>query len=117
MVIYIHVHTETTKSPTSVLFRLNVVDMLQQSENISKYGHRIEHRIFNKRGAGRPVIWNKTLECYKDKHLTKKAWDTICKEIRPEFEDMEDANKTEFRKYTNIYYIVVKSNYHSRQNF
>lgn len=43
----------------------------------------------------KPVIWDKTLDIYKDRNETKKAWIEIFKEMNNEFENLEDKVKND----------------------
>ncbi|KAF5289598.1 hypothetical protein FQR65_LT11789 [Abscondita terminalis] len=44
----------------------------------------------------RPVIWDKTRDAYKDRNETRNAWKEIFVEIRPDFEELEAAEKNSF---------------------
>ncbi|XP_074038602.1 uncharacterized protein [Leptinotarsa decemlineata] len=55
----------------------------------------------------RPVLWDKTLESYKDRNVTKNAWREILLEVKPDFEELEDKEKNTFgkdviRRWTNL---------------
>lgn len=52
---------------------------------------------------GRPVIWDKTLECYKDKNLKLSAWREICVVFKAEFEEMPEKKRQEFGKYFSLF--------------
>lgn len=41
----------------------------------------------------RPVIWDKSLEEYKYKNLTLKAWEEICGILNNDFENLDETNK------------------------
>lgn len=47
----------------------------------------------------RPVLWNKTLDTYKDKLLTKKAWQDICCELDGDFELKTEEEKQDYGKF------------------
>ncbi|XP_072378009.1 uncharacterized protein [Diabrotica undecimpunctata] len=47
---------------------------------------------------GRPVIWDKTSETYKERNETRSAWQEICRELKNSFEVLESNNKTKFGK-------------------
>lgn len=51
----------------------------------------------------RPVLWDKTLEHYKDRNLTRNAWNEVCIELNSEFEELGDKEKNAFGKYCKIY--------------
>ena len=44
----------------------------------------------------RPVIWDKNLVEYKDKILTKNAWEEIFAEMNADFNNLDEKKKTEF---------------------
>lgn len=62
----------------------------------------------------RPVLWDKSLDSYKDRNATKNAWREILIELNPEFDALDDKEKNVFGKYifTNIkiikYYLKYK---------
>lgn len=41
----------------------------------------------------RPVVWDKSLEEYKYKNLTLKAWEEICGILNNDFENLDETNK------------------------
>ncbi|XP_076663647.1 uncharacterized protein LOC143366437 [Andrena cerasifolii] len=64
---------------------------------------------------GRPVLWDKTLDIYKDRNQTKKAWKEVCKKLKSNFEELSDTEKNSFsnevaKKWTNVRDSFVKSN-------
>ncbi|CAG9829273.1 unnamed protein product [Diabrotica balteata] len=44
----------------------------------------------------KPVIWDKTLEIYKDRNSTKKAWEEVCLALNPDLENNGDGEKNAF---------------------
>jgi len=38
----------------------------------------------------RPVIWDKTLDIYKDRNLTRNAWKVICLAFVEDFDDKSE---------------------------
>ncbi|KAH9629104.1 hypothetical protein HF086_008553 [Spodoptera exigua] len=55
----------------------------------------------------RPVLWDKTLEIYKDKNLRTAGWREICIILNEDFEEMEEKNRQDYaksivKKWTNI---------------
>ncbi|XP_068084807.1 uncharacterized protein [Anabrus simplex] len=55
----------------------------------------------------RPVLWDKTLDIYKDRNATRKAWREVCLELKPDFDVIEDKEKNAFgkeviRRWTNL---------------
>lgn len=48
---------------------------------------------------GRPVLWDKTLEIYKDKRLTYEAWREIFIILNKDFDEMTNVKKNEYGKY------------------
>ena len=63
----------------------------------------------------RPVLWDKTLDIYKDRNQTKKAWKEVCKKLKSNFEELSDTEKNSFsnevaKKWTNVRDSFVKSN-------
>lgn len=65
----------------------------------SNYCDQIDIEFLITLVEARPVLWDKTLEEYKDKVLTKNAWAEICKELHTGFEEMSDKEKNEFGEY------------------
>ena len=41
----------------------------------------------------RRVLWDKTLEIFKDRNTTRNAWREVCVEIRSDFDELEDKEK------------------------
>lgn len=46
-----------------------------------------------------PVLWDKTLEDYKDRIKTRNAWIEIFKQLNEGFEEMEDKERNEYGEY------------------
>lgn len=47
----------------------------------------------------KPVLWDKTLDVYKDRNATRKAWEEVCLAINPEFENISETEKNSLGKY------------------
>lgn len=47
----------------------------------------------------RPVLWDKTLEIYKDKNLRTAGWREICIILNEDFEEMEEKNRQDYGKF------------------
>lgn len=47
----------------------------------------------------REVLWDKTLEIYKDKRKSLKAWFEICHIMNENFADLPDTEKNKYGKY------------------
>lgn len=47
----------------------------------------------------RPVLWDKTLEIFKDRNATRNAWHEVCLELLKDFDNLEDSKKNDFGKY------------------
>jgi thiol-disulfide isomerase/thioredoxin len=47
----------------------------------------------------RPVLWDKTLDAFKDWIATRNPWREVCLELKPDFEELEDRAKNAFGKY------------------
>lgn len=45
-----------------------------------------------------PVIWDKTIDGYKDRILTRNAWIEVCRQLNDTFEDMESNEKNNYGK-------------------
>ncbi|KAJ8943581.1 hypothetical protein NQ314_009706 [Rhamnusium bicolor] len=63
----------------------------------------------------RPVLWDKTLDVYKDRIATRNAWREVCSALKQDFNEMEDKDKNVFgkeviRTWTNLRDSFVKSN-------
>lgn len=54
----------------------------------------------------KPVLWDKTLDIYKDRIATKNAWGDVCLALKPDFESISDTEKNAFGKYFLINLIV-----------
>lgn len=46
-----------------------------------------------------PVLWDKTVEDYKDRIKTRNAWIEVFKQLNEGFEEMEDNKRNEFGEY------------------
>ncbi|KAF5299125.1 hypothetical protein FQR65_LT09483 [Abscondita terminalis] len=44
----------------------------------------------------KPVLWDKTLDIYKDRIATRKAWEELCSALKPDFDSVSDAEKNSF---------------------
>lgn len=47
----------------------------------------------------RPVLWDKTLEIYKDKNLRTAGWREICIILNEDSEEMEEKNRQDYGKF------------------
>jgi len=47
----------------------------------------------------RPVIWDKTLDIYKDRNLTRNAWKEICLAFVEDFDDKSEKYKDDISKF------------------
>lgn len=47
----------------------------------------------------RPTIWDKTLECYKNKNLKNAAWREICSSLRNDFQELDQKQRQDFGMY------------------
>lgn len=50
----------------------------------------------------RPVLWDKTLEIYKDRNATRNAWKEIYIELHNDFDNFEDKEKKAFGEFLQI---------------
>jgi len=55
----------------------------------------------------RPVIWDKTLDLYKDKNLKESAWKEICVILNTDFEELEQNQRQDFGKFYNQLIIFI----------
>lgn len=46
----------------------------------------------------RPVLWDKTLDVFKDRNATRDAWHEVCVQLRSDFDKLEDCKKNDFGK-------------------
>lgn len=46
-----------------------------------------------------PVLWDKTVEDYKDRLKTRNAWIEVFKQLNEGFEEMEDNKRNEYGEY------------------
>jgi uncharacterized LabA/DUF88 family protein len=58
----------------------------------------------------RPVLWDKTLDVFKDRIATRNAWREVCLELKPDFEELEERAKNAFGKYQFFLINYVKYN-------
>lgn len=55
-----------------------------------------------------PVLWDKTMEDYKDRIKTRNAWIDVFKQLNEGFEEMEDNKRNEYGEYKHfIYYAKI----------
>lgn len=59
----------------------------------------------------RPVIWDKTLEIYKDKNSKASAWREICVILKEDFEGMDQKERQDFGKCTIFFFIRFNTQY------
>ena len=46
----------------------------------------------------RPVLWDKTLEIFKDRNATRNAWHEVCLGFRSDFDQLEKRERNDFGK-------------------
>lgn len=46
----------------------------------------------------RPIIWDRTLETYKDKNMRAAAWREVCNILKEDFERMEEKERQNYGK-------------------
>ena len=46
----------------------------------------------------RAVLWDKTLDTFKDRNATRNAWRQVCCSLQEDFEEMESKEKNAFVK-------------------
>lgn len=44
----------------------------------------------------KPVLWDKTMDIYKDRIEKRNAWRDVCLALKPDFDDMVDKEKTSY---------------------
>lgn len=54
-----------------------------------------------------PVLWDKTTEEYKNKHLKTAAWQETYKLLFPGFEEMSLTERTRLGKY--IFFVLMRT--------
>ncbi|CAH1955007.1 unnamed protein product [Acanthoscelides obtectus] len=47
----------------------------------------------------RPVLWDKTLDIFKGRCATRKAWSQVCCELNEDFKEMRSKEKNESRTF------------------
>nr|CAI5865143.1 unnamed protein product [Callosobruchus analis] len=47
----------------------------------------------------RPVLWDKTMDGFKDRNAARDAWRELCYPLKEGFEEMQSKEKNEFGKY------------------
>ncbi|KAJ8728533.1 hypothetical protein PYW07_006229 [Mythimna separata] len=70
--------------------------IIMASKAFEKY---VEQEVLINCVESRPVLWDKTLEIYKDKIAKTAAWREICGILKEDFEAMEQKERQEFGKY------------------
>ena len=56
-------------------------------------GDLIDNEVLISLVEARPVFWDKTLDRFKDRNLTRDAWRKVCCPLKNDFEVMEDKDK------------------------
>ena len=46
----------------------------------------------------KPVLWDKTLDIFKDGDATRNAWHAVCAQLNENFDAQEDNCKNDFGK-------------------
>lgn len=46
----------------------------------------------------KPVLWDKSLDIYKDRIATKNAWGDVCLALKPDFENLTSTERNSFGK-------------------
>lgn len=54
-----------------------------------------------------PIIWDKTLENYKDTNLRTAAWREVCTVLREDFQEMEEKERQSYGKFLFISFILI----------
>lgn len=57
----------------------------------------------------RPVLWDKTLENYKDRNLTRNAWNEVCIELNSEFEELGDKEKMHLVSTAKFIHVMLQT--------
>lgn len=65
-------------------------------ENDSSRSGLIDNDLLITLVEQRPVLWDKTLDAFKDRDATRKAWCEVCKELRSDFSDLDDKEKNSY---------------------
>lgn len=58
----------------------------------------------------KPVLWDKTVDNFKDRNATRSAWGEVCLQFKNDFNELEDRNKNAVCKYIHLYK-SIKLNY------
>lgn len=56
-------------------------------------GDLIDNDVLTSSVEARPVLWDKTLDLFKDRSLNRDAWKEVCCALKNDFEVMEDKGK------------------------
>ncbi|XP_063630230.1 uncharacterized protein LOC134801560 [Cydia splendana] len=67
--------------------------------SIKEWDNLIDKELLISLMEQRPVLWDKTLDKYKDKTASTASWREICVILNKDFEDMEQKQRQEFGKY------------------
>ena len=58
----------------------------------------------------KPVLWDKTLDTFKYRNLTRDAWREVCCALKNDFEVMEDKEKKMHLVSSFLYVIFIRPN-------
>ncbi|KAJ8884468.1 hypothetical protein PR048_016325 [Dryococelus australis] len=62
-------------------------------ERIMKMAQHINAEFLISLIEARLVLWDKTMNLFKDRIATRNVWCEVCLELKPDFEDLEDGKK------------------------
>lgn len=56
-------------------------------------GDLIDNDVLTSLVEARTVLWNKTLDTYKDRNFTSEAWKEVCSALKNNYKIMGDTEK------------------------
>jgi len=54
----------------------------------------------------KPVLWDKSLDIYKDRNNTRKAWEELFIELKSDYNELENKDKNAFGEYVRVIRIL-----------
>lgn len=77
------------------------MDLDKSTESSIQMSNFIDVDVLISLVEARPVLWDKTLDTFKDRNLTRDAWREVCCGLKNDFEVMKDNEKNAFGKFSN----------------
>lgn len=55
----------------------------------------------------RPILWDKTLENYKDNNMRTAAWREVCIALKEDFQELEEKERQSYGKFLYLFIYFV----------